>query len=176
MKQVALHLFFAEVSGPPRGCITILHTCDINVVLNAMVKVNQAAILLASPGQPRHQPSKAFLLQSICNQGTTNEKKNLQNTYKSFFTPGEFSRSASLACVRSVQRKRFQFPSYPKVREDQYPQPFCLSAGVPSSQRTVLHNGRSAVCARLRGLFWCWIGASVRLGCSPLDLLLVNEA
>lgn len=35
----------------------LLHTCAINVVLNAMVKVNQAAILLASPGQPRHQPA-----------------------------------------------------------------------------------------------------------------------
>lgn len=122
-----------------------------------MVKVNQAAILLASPGQPRHQPSKAFLLQSICNQGTTNGKKNkikknLQNTYKSVFTPGEFSRSSSLACARSVQRKRFQFPSYPKAWEDQYPQPRCLSAGLPSSQGPVLHNGRSGGTRAAQGL------------------------
>lgn len=94
MKQVALHQFFAEVSGPPRGCITILHTCDINVVLNAMVKVNQAAILLASPGQPRHQPSKAFLLQSICNQGTTNEKKKI---FKTRINPSSLPGSSPVA-------------------------------------------------------------------------------
>lgn len=40
------------------ACYIHLHTCVINVVLNAMVKVNQAAILLVSPGQPRHQPTK----------------------------------------------------------------------------------------------------------------------
>lgn len=74
MKQVALHLFSAEVSRPPRGCIIILHTWDINVVLNAMVKVNQAAILLASPGQPRHQPSKAFLLPKYMHQGKQMKK------------------------------------------------------------------------------------------------------
>lgn len=50
--------------GPQGGCRILLHTCDINVVLNAMVKVNQAAILVASPGQPRHQPSKTSLLQN----------------------------------------------------------------------------------------------------------------
>lgn len=41
-----------ESTGSPR------FTCVISVVLNATVKVNQAAILLASPGQPRHQPKK----------------------------------------------------------------------------------------------------------------------
>lgn len=40
------------------GGLILLHTCDINVVLNATVKVNQAAILAASPGQPRHQTGK----------------------------------------------------------------------------------------------------------------------
>lgn len=53
----------------------LLHTCDINVVLNAMVKVNQAAILLASPGQPRHQPNKSFLLQSMCTRVNKSEGK-----------------------------------------------------------------------------------------------------
>lgn len=46
-----------------RGLV-LLHTCGINVVLNAMVKVNQAAILAASPGQPRHQTGKTSLLQN----------------------------------------------------------------------------------------------------------------
>jgi len=44
-----------ETRSPP---FIYIYTCDINVVLNAMVKVNQAAILVASPGQPRHQPIK----------------------------------------------------------------------------------------------------------------------
>lgn len=51
-----LSIWFRRGLRTTKEMYILFHTCDINVVLNAMVKVNQAAILLVSPGQPRHQP------------------------------------------------------------------------------------------------------------------------
>lgn len=68
VKQLALRLLSPRSDRDHRGGGIILpHTCVINVVLNAMVKVNHAAILLASPGQPRHQPIQQHtsLFQSV---------------------------------------------------------------------------------------------------------------
>lgn len=83
---------------------------------------------------------------------------------------------------KSVRRKRFQISKfYPKgeQRPISTAARVSLSACVPSSawSCTPLHNGRSAVCARLAGgaCFGAELGASVRHGRSPPVLLLVNE-
>lgn len=144
-----------------------------------MVKVNQAAILLASPGQPRHQPIKQQNLPIPKYLHRGKKQMGAQKILKTRINPSSLPGSSPVGpcCCASkkqkqntrVQRKRFQAPSYPKVREDQYPQPcFFLSAGVPSLHGTVLHNGHSAMCARLRACFGAELGASVRHGCSSL--------
>ncbi len=140
-----------------------------------MVKVNQAAILLASPGQPRHQPIEQQNLPTpkYLHRGKQMEKT---KTSKTRINPSSLQGSFPVAPFFGVRQKRFQSPSYPKVREAQYPQPCVfLSADVPSLHGAVLHNGHSAVRARLRACFGAELGASVRHGRSPLVLLLVNE-
>lgn len=135
-------------------CIILLHTCDINVVLNAMVKVNQAAILVASPGQPRHQPSKTFLLQSMntrVNNWKIKNRNENKTTYKSlFFTPREFSSCSSLACVKSVKA----FPISKLSKGEGRPIStavllFCFLSQQTSIPRLVLYSTMvSPLCAR----------------------------
>lgn len=101
-KDVALHV--------GAGRCLLLHTCDINVVLNAMVKVNQAAILAASPRQPRHQTGKTSRLQNKLTKEKKIKKINSNNKktrINPFFTPGELSSSSlcgvrQKACVKAV--------------------------------------------------------------------------
>lgn len=161
-----------DTSGSPSvfrrgGCVTILHTCDINVVLNAMVKVNQAAILLASPGQPRHQPSKAFLLQSICNQGTTNGKK--QKIFKTRINPSSLPGSSPVAPRwRAPEASRESVSNFQVIQRCGKINIHSRAASRPASPpRRVLYSTMvaPAVRARLRGLFWCrtWCVSAPRM-------------
>lgn len=135
-------------------CLILLHTCDINVVLNAMVKVNQAAILAASPGQPRHQTGKTSLLQ---NKLTKEKNNNNKNTYKSLFPlRGSSQVAPCVACVKKRASKRFQFPSYPKVMEDQYPHTRFLSLSRRPFRAWYCTPQWSPRYVRAaRSLFWC---------------------
>lgn len=166
-----LFLFFKRktwlsvlAQGPRGRCLVLLHTCDINVVLNAMVKVNQAAILAASPGQPRHQTGKTSLLQNNSNNSTRKIKKKIKikiNNNKiriNPFFPLRWSSQVApwVACVKKRASKRFQFPSYPKVSEDQYPQTGFLSLSRRPFRAwycTPQWSPRSVRAAR--SLFWC---------------------
>lgn len=143
-----------------------------------MVKVNQAAILLASPGQPRHQPVHPAIQKNLPIPKCLQQGKRGKSS-KTYVNPSSLPGSFSLApCWRASKASSgsvYNLQVIQKVREDQYPsRASFLSAGVPLHD-SVLHNGHVAVCARLKACFGAELGASVRHGCSPLVLLLVNE-
>lgn len=110
------------------------------------------------------------------------EKKKEKKSLKTRINPSSLPGSSPVApCWRASKASRESVsnpPSYPKGEGRAISTAwscFFLSAGVPSSHGTVLHNGHSAVCARLRACFGAELGASVRHGRSSLVLLLVNE-
>lgn len=152
--QVTLHLFLLR--SQDHRCTIPPHTWVINVVLNAMVKVNQAAILLTSPGQPRHQISKAFLLQSI------NTKVNKwwwrgKNTYKSFFTPESSPVAPCWRASKASKEKTFPISKLSKGEE----KPISTAALLSLSRRPFLvwyctpQWSLRDVCTA-QSLFWCW--------------------
>lgn len=88
MKQVALHVFPPSLSWRR---VILLHTCVINVVLNAMVKVNQAAILLLLQGSrvtSQYKQQNLFPpLQSIYTKVNKWEKKQQKSLLKTGINP-----------------------------------------------------------------------------------------
>lgn len=153
-------------------CVIILHTCDINVVLNAMVKVNQAAILLASPGQPCHQPIKQqhLPIPKYLHQGKQMEKFKSKTRINPSSLPGS---SPVAPCWRASKASR---ESVSKLSKGEGRANIHTAVLLSVSRRLLLAwyctPQWSLRCALVLVLN---LGASVCHGCSPLVLLLVNE-